>query len=125
MLQITVGYIAGLIAALFFIGKFRAIQVGVGPLGFDEVNYLVSILTPTALTFVLSGLLSDTNSAATWCVGFSLVIVFTSISLAHLLYTSLTVAILGLLLDKLFNGHIGHFSFGLTASITMVSADVC
>ena len=47
MIHLTVGYVAGLIAFAFF---------------------AVRIVIPTVLTFILSAILHDKNTAATWYI---------------------------------------------------------
>ncbi len=69
MVQLTVGYVAGFIAAGMFIGKLIS-HTFVRFLFSGKVENLLLTLArlwaPSIITFILSGLLGDTNSAATW-----------------------------------------------------------
>lgn len=62
MIQLTVGYVAGFIAAAFFVGK---ISYPVFDNEYADV-FLARLWSPNILALILSGILRDSNSAATW-----------------------------------------------------------
>lgn len=61
---LTSGYVAGIIAFLVVIGEFKVQQES----ELLTKPYLVKILFPTALSFILAGELKDEETAGTWCV---------------------------------------------------------
>jgi hypothetical protein len=67
---LTVGYIAGFIAAALFVGMlifiFYCQTQSSKLLSRPNWRSVAQVWAPTALAFILSGILRDKNTAATW-----------------------------------------------------------